>query len=72
MTVLARWCFRHRFVVLGIWVVLLTAIAVPYAKLGTSYSDAFSLPDRARPSTGVLIPSQHDPSTVGMSRGDDR
>ncbi|MEU4931970.1 MMPL family transporter [Streptomyces yokosukanensis] len=45
MRVLARWCFRHRFVVLGIWVALLTALALQYAKLGTSYSDAFSLPD---------------------------
>ncbi|MFI9272232.1 MMPL family transporter [Kitasatospora sp. NPDC052896] len=44
MTVLARWCFRHRFVVLGLWVALLTAIAVPYTMLGTAYSDAFSLP----------------------------
>ncbi|MFS8359106.1 MMPL family transporter [Streptomyces sp. CWNU-52H] len=44
MSALARWCFRHRLLVLGIWAALLVALAVPYATLGTSYSDSFSLP----------------------------
>ncbi|MGW3101282.1 MMPL family transporter [Streptomyces sp. NPDC001100] len=44
MSALARWCFRHRLLVVGIWAALLVALAVPYATLGTSYSDAFSLP----------------------------
>ena len=44
MSTLARWCFRRRLLVVGIWTALLVALAVPYATLGTSYSDAFSLP----------------------------
>ncbi|WP_405566454.1 MMPL family transporter [Streptomyces phaeochromogenes] len=44
MSALARWCFRHRLLVVGIWATLLVALAVPYATLGTSYSDEFSLP----------------------------
>ncbi|MEU9279305.1 MMPL family transporter [Streptomyces sp. NPDC048342] len=44
MSALARWCFRHRLLVVGLWAALLVALAVPYATLGTSYSDAFSLP----------------------------
>ena len=44
MSALGRWCFRHRLVVIGIWVALLVALAVPYASLGDRYSDAFSLP----------------------------
>ncbi|MGW3312743.1 MMPL family transporter [Streptomyces sp. NPDC001073] len=44
MSALASWCFRRRLLVIGIWATLLVALAVPYATLGTSYSDAFSLP----------------------------
>ncbi|MEU0821175.1 MMPL family transporter [Streptomyces mirabilis] len=44
MSALARWCFRHRLLVVGIWAAVLVALAVPYATLGARYSDAFSLP----------------------------
>ncbi|KAF5991872.1 MMPL family transporter [Streptomyces sp. WAC00263] len=44
MSALARWCFRHRLLVIGIWAAVLVALAVPYATLGARYSDAFSLP----------------------------
>ena len=44
MTTIARWCFRHRLSVIGIWVALLIAVAVPYALLGAKYNDAFDLP----------------------------
>jgi RND superfamily putative drug exporter len=44
MSKLARWCFRHRFTVVTIWVVALVAIAVPYLMLGASYNNAFNLP----------------------------
>jgi RND superfamily putative drug exporter len=44
MNELARWCFRHRFTVVMIWVATLAAIAVPYLMLGASYNDAFNLP----------------------------
>jgi RND superfamily putative drug exporter len=44
MSALARWCFRHRLVVIGVWAALLVALAVPFTTLGTRYSNAFSLP----------------------------
>ncbi|MDX3660009.1 MMPL family transporter [Streptomyces sp. ID05-26A] len=44
MSTLARWCFRHRLAVIGIWIALLIALAVPYMSHGSRYSDAFSLP----------------------------
>src|SRR4051812_6859207 len=44
MSALARWCFRHRLLVVGMWAAVLLALAAPYAMVGTSYSDTFSLP----------------------------
>ncbi len=44
MSELVRWCFRHRFAVVTIWVATLVAIAIPYLMLGTSFNDAFNLP----------------------------
>lgn len=48
MSAPARWCLRHRLLGVGIWAALLVALAVPYATLGSSYSDAFSLPHQVR------------------------
>jgi RND superfamily putative drug exporter len=44
MAQLARWCFRHRFTVIGIWVVLLIALGGVTSAAGTAYSDKFNLP----------------------------
>jgi putative drug exporter of the RND superfamily len=44
MTSIARWCFRHRFIVLTAWIAVLAALAVINTSVGTRYSDAFSLP----------------------------
>ncbi|MFD8421685.1 MMPL family transporter [Streptomyces sp. NPDC059466] len=44
MSVLARWCFRHPFRVIGMWAAVLVALAVPYVSHSAAYSDAFSLP----------------------------
>ncbi|MFE5141161.1 MMPL family transporter [Streptomyces fagopyri] len=44
MSALATWCFRHRFLVIGMWAAVLVALAVPYASHSAAYSDAFSLP----------------------------
>lgn len=43
MAALARWCFRHRFLVLVLWVVGLAVIGVIGSSLGTQYSNSFSL-----------------------------
>jgi putative drug exporter of the RND superfamily len=44
MTTIARWCFRHRYIVLVAWVAVLAALAVINTSAGTRFSDAFSLP----------------------------
>ena len=45
MAGIARWCFRHKFFVIGIWAVLLIAGFTTTKIIGTNYSDSFSLPD---------------------------
>jgi RND superfamily putative drug exporter len=41
---IARWCFRHRYAVLAIWVVMLAALAVTSRTWGTAYDAGLSLP----------------------------
>ena len=44
MAALARWCFRHRFLVLVFWIVGLGVIGAVGSSLGTQYGNSFSLP----------------------------
>src|SRR4051812_16703303 len=44
MKSLARWCFRRKFVVLGIWVTALVVLGGLSASAGSGYTDSFSLP----------------------------
>src|SRR3954453_19271523 len=44
MRSLARWCFTHKFVVLGIWIVAFVGIGGLNASAGSGYTDSFSLP----------------------------
>ena len=41
---LARWCFRHRIIVLVVWVVMLVLLVGITQKAGKDYSEGFSLP----------------------------
>src|SRR3954466_10387264 len=41
---LARWCFTHKFVVLGVWVAALLTLGGLNASAGSGYTDSFSLP----------------------------
>lgn len=44
MAGIARWCFRHRFIVIGLWLIALV-ITFGLTKIdGTNYSNSFSLP----------------------------
>ncbi|MFE9307166.1 MMPL family transporter [Streptomyces sp. NPDC088353] len=42
---MARWCYRHRLLVLLLWVVALLGAGVGASAGGTAYANVFSLPD---------------------------
>ncbi|MGW6056378.1 MMPL family transporter [Streptomyces sp. NPDC055189] len=42
---MARWCFRHRLVVLVLWLGALFGLGAAGTSAGTDYSNVFSLPD---------------------------
>jgi RND superfamily putative drug exporter len=44
MRALATWCYRHRKLVLGLWLLLLVATTTLSMSIGTNYSNSFSLP----------------------------
>jgi RND superfamily putative drug exporter len=44
MSVIARWCFRHRFVVIAAWVVVLAGLTVLGQAVKSNYDNSFSLP----------------------------
>src|SRR4051812_20431779 len=44
MKALARWCFRHKFVVVAVWVASLVLLGGLSASVGSGYTDSFSLP----------------------------
>jgi RND superfamily putative drug exporter len=44
MSSLARWCFRRRFLVLGLWLAGVIVLTVLHSAAGTKYNDSFSLP----------------------------
>jgi RND superfamily putative drug exporter len=45
VTALARWCYRHRLVVLLLWVGTLFGLGFTATSAGTDYANVFSLPD---------------------------
>ena len=45
MAALARWCYRHRLVVLLLWVGALFGLGFSASTAGTNYANVFSLPD---------------------------
>jgi putative drug exporter of the RND superfamily len=44
VSVLARWCHRHRLIVVLLWLVAIAGLGVASKALGSAYSDNFSLP----------------------------
>lgn len=45
MAALGRWCFRHRWMVLAVWLVALIGFTVVSRVAGTNFSTAFQLPN---------------------------
>lgn len=62
MARLARWCFRHRVIVVAAWVVVLVSIVAVERAVGSSFSNSFSLPgtesSRAHELLGSAFPVQ--------------
>src|SRR5215471_9154774 len=62
MSAFARWCFRHRFVVIAAWVVVLTGLAGLGQVVKSSYDNSFSLPgtgsDIAQQLLARAVPAQ--------------
>ena len=44
MAKIARWCFRHRFIVIGLWIAALVGITALSQGIGSKYSEDFTLP----------------------------
>ncbi|MEU9603183.1 MMPL family transporter [Streptomyces sp. NPDC048057] len=69
MAAWARWCYRHRLVVLVLWVVALLGLGVLGSAKGSDYSNDFSLPgtdsQRAYDLMASAFPERSgDPTTV--------
>jgi RND superfamily putative drug exporter len=45
VTTLARWCYRHRWLVVLLWLVALIGVGAAATSAGTNYANQFSLPD---------------------------
>ena len=69
MAALARWCYRHRLVVLLLWVGALFGLGAAGSSAGTNYADVFSLPNtdsktRVRPDGKAFPERAGDTDTV--------
>jgi putative drug exporter of the RND superfamily len=61
---LARWCFRHRMLVLAGWTIALIVVTVVSRVAGISYATSFSLPNSGSTQAQAIL--QHDfPSASG-------
>ncbi|MDT0316969.1 MMPL family transporter [Streptomyces millisiae] len=61
MSGIARWCFRHRFIVVGGWLLLLAILAGGVtAAGGASFSEEYSLPGTESTRAGELLASQFE------------
>jgi putative drug exporter of the RND superfamily len=65
MSAIARWCFRHRFMVIAAWVVVLAGLGVFGQAVKSNYSNSFSLPG-----TGSTMAQQLLARAVPSQAGD--
>jgi len=63
---LGRWCARHPWPVVAVWIVLLIGATVGHRVLGGVYSDNFSLPDSPSQQGAELL-AAHEPGAGGQS-----
>ncbi|GAA2612796.1 MMPL family transporter [Actinomadura fulvescens] len=63
MSVLARWCFRHRSIVIGAWLLLLAALGGTALSVGSTFSDRYSLPGTESSKATELLATQFQSSS---------
>jgi RND superfamily putative drug exporter len=64
MARIARWCVTHRFVVVAVWLLLLVGTAVGSRRLGTEFTNGFTLPGtESTQALGLLASSSPDAQT---------
>ena len=67
MARIARWCVTHRFIVIAVWLLLLVGTAVGSRRLGTEFTNGFTLPGTESTEALDLLAS----SSPGAQTGDD-
>ncbi|HEY1488047.1 MAG TPA: MMPL family transporter [Micromonosporaceae bacterium] len=66
MAGLARWCYRHRYVVIALWIVALAILGGVEKGVGTAYSNNFSLPG-TESKTALELLQKSFPAQAGES-----
>ncbi|MGH3373579.1 MAG: MMPL family transporter [Actinoallomurus sp.] len=66
MSALARWCYRHRLIVVLLWLVAVGGLGVASKAVGSAYSDNFSLPG-TESTTALKLLQQSLPAQGGDS-----
>src|SRR5215813_1168148 len=66
MSVLARWCYQHRYVVITAWIGLLIGLAVMSQGVKASYDNSFTLPGTGSGSAQELL-QRSAPAQAGDS-----
>ncbi len=66
MSFLANWTFKHRKLVVVIWLVLLVGITGVAQKVGSAYSDSFTLP-KTESKTALDLLTKYAPAQKGES-----
>ena len=61
-----RWCARHPWPVVAVWVVLLVGVTLGNRALGGAYTDNFSLPNSPSQAGAALL-GEHEPQAGGLS-----
>src|ERR1700719_3481194 len=64
MRVVARWCYQHRFVVLGRWIVVLAATFLGASSTGSNYSASTQLSGTPSARAAALL-QRAAPSVAG-------
>ena len=66
MAGLARWCYRHRIVVVALWVIALLGLGAAGSVAGSAYNDSFALPGTESTKALSLL-SKAFPAAAGES-----